>query len=128
MRHSFGKAKELHQYMIGATALNLACKTTDHYRRLNDLVDACRLVSNPPRGWATGHPKPRYSEQDKEAESWREKILFHEEMVCSALCFDFVVELPHQPVMQLLKHYSGEYRCFPLFCFPYHFWRWHTWI
>ncbi|KAJ3417129.1 hypothetical protein HDV05_006988 [Chytridiales sp. JEL 0842] len=107
MRHSFGKRQELHPYMIGGTALYLACKTRDHYRKLDLLINAFRTVANTPKGWAPGKPMPTLP-HDVEAVRWREQILLHEETLCSALCFDLVVELPHGPVASMLKQFSEK--------------------
>ncbi|KAJ3277307.1 hypothetical protein HDU76_010432, partial [Blyttiomyces sp. JEL0837] len=61
MRKSF-RNKDYHQYMVGATCLFLACKTTDKYQHLNNLIPKCRLVASK---WDKSMPKPNFKETDK---------------------------------------------------------------
>ncbi|KAI9325793.1 cyclin-like protein [Zopfochytrium polystomum] len=104
MRHSFRESKVVHPYLLGGTALHLACKTTDNYRKIGDLVNYCRLIASVPN-WKKGMPVPSYKDSDKEAASWNQNILFYEELMAGSLCFDFVVELPHVTVYEILDRF-----------------------
>ncbi|KAJ1540839.1 hypothetical protein HK405_011047, partial [Cladochytrium tenue] len=64
MRHSLRSSRTVHPYLLGGAALNLACKTTDNYRKLSDLVNYCRLIASQPN-WKRGMPVPHYRETDK---------------------------------------------------------------
>jgi len=45
-------------------------------------------------------------EQSKEYWRWRDKILFTEEYLLEALCFDFDITHPYDYVVQLVLQYS----------------------
>ncbi|KAJ3028445.1 UNVERIFIED_CONTAM: hypothetical protein HDU68_001671 [Siphonaria sp. JEL0065] len=87
-----------------ATALFLACKSTDHYRKLTNVIYQCRYISfKGPEGVAMEFVQiPEFKDSDREYEKWYENIITTEELMTTALCFDFVVQLPHEVIPAIL--------------------------
>ncbi|KAJ3216829.1 hypothetical protein HDU67_008915 [Dinochytrium kinnereticum] len=106
MRNAFPKKEneDPHPFMIGGTAVHLACKLTDSYRRLNDIIYNCRLVANP----EYAKNGARLAPTDKEAVNWKDNLFFYEGELCGAMSFDFGVKLPHKHAIELFhKHTSS---------------------
>ncbi|KAI8843334.1 hypothetical protein BJ741DRAFT_590597 [Chytriomyces cf. hyalinus JEL632] len=95
----------VHPYVAGATALFLACKSTDNYRKLPTFIKQCRWVAfKGPEGVKDEFvERPQFKDDDKEYVNWYENIITTEENMTVALCFDLVVDLPHEIVVELLK-------------------------
>ncbi|KAK9378429.1 cyclin-like protein [Kockiozyma suomiensis] len=80
--------KRHHHYDIGATCIFLATKVEEHTRKLKDIVSVCCRV-------AQKKENLYIDEQSKEYWRWRDLILFNEELLLEALCFDFSYENPY---------------------------------
>ncbi|KAJ3264819.1 hypothetical protein HDU77_007491 [Chytriomyces hyalinus] len=95
----------VHPYVAGATALFLACKSTDNYRKLPTFIKQCRWVAfKGPEGVKDEFvERPQFKDDDKEYVNWYENIITTEENMTVALCFDLVVDLPHEIVVEMLK-------------------------
>ncbi|KAI9351184.1 hypothetical protein BDR26DRAFT_850619 [Obelidium mucronatum] len=106
MRIAVGKENTaIHPYVVGATALFLACKATDHYKKLSTVIYYCRHAAfkGPPGVDPEFVQMPEFKENDREYEKWYDNIITTEEQMTSALCFDFVVQLPHELIPTLLE-------------------------
>ncbi|KAK7204494.1 cyclin [Myxozyma melibiosi] len=80
--------KRYHHYDIAATCIFLATKVEEHTRKLKDIVIACCRA-------ALKKVDLYIDEQNKEFWRWRDTILFDEELLLEALCFDLVLENPY---------------------------------
>lgn len=90
--------REFHHYEIGATALFLATKCEETGRKLSDNVIACAKT-------AIKNDSAVIDEQSKDYWRWRDVILYNEELLLEALCFDLVIEHPFTH----LKHYWRQF-------------------
>ncbi|KAK4697668.1 protein BUR2, partial [Lecanoromycetidae sp. Uapishka_2] len=104
MRHSMQTApgKGYHHYEVGATSLFLATKVEENCRKMKELVIACVRV-------AQKDPHKQVDEQDKEYWRWRDVILFNEDVMLEAVCFDLSLEPPHKIFFDLLMMFGEEY-------------------
>ena len=104
MRHSMQTApgKGYHHYEVGATSLFLATKVEENCRKMKELVVACVRV-------AQKEPHKIVDEQDKEYWRWRDVILFNEDVMLEAVCFDLSLEPPHKLFFDLLMMFGEEY-------------------
>ncbi|KAJ3105094.1 hypothetical protein HDU97_008498 [Phlyctochytrium planicorne] len=98
--------EEPHPFMIGATALQMACKLTDNYRRLNDLIYHCRVCSR--ADFQKGHQITKFQPTDKEAVNWKDGLLYYENELCKTLEFDFAVKLPFGHAISLFEKGTAE--------------------
>jgi len=104
MRHSMHTAsgKGYHHYEVGATSLFLATKVEENCRKMKELVIACVRV-------AQKDPHKMVDEQDREYWRWRDVILFNEDVMLEAVCFDLSLEPPHKIFFDLLMMFGEEY-------------------
>ena len=91
-----------HHYEVGATSLFLATKVEENCRKMKELVIACVRV-------AQKDPHKVVDEQDKEYWRWRDVILFNEDVMLEAVCFDLSLEPPHKIFFDLLMLFGEEY-------------------
>ncbi|KAK9454817.1 cyclin-like protein [Dipodascopsis uninucleata] len=84
--------KRHHHYDIGATCIFLASKIEENIRKLRDIVIACCRV-------AQKNEKLVIDENNKEFWRWRDIILFNEELLLEAICFDLSIETPYSIMM-----------------------------
>lgn len=97
MRYSL---KDYHYYDIGATSLFLATKCEETGRKLKDIVIACCKV-------AQKNDNLVVDEQSKEYWRWRDVVLYNEEILLEALCFDLVIDHPYTPLKVYWKKCGG---------------------
>ncbi|KAK9465827.1 cyclin-like protein [Lipomyces arxii] len=94
--------KKHHYYDIGATSIFLATKLEETGRKLKDIVIACCRV-------AQKNDKLEIDEQSKEYWRWRDLILFNEELLLEAICFDLSIENPYNILVQYTRRFvKGE--------------------
>ncbi|KAL6711287.1 hypothetical protein ACN47E_005818 [Coniothyrium glycines] len=94
--------KALHHYQIAATALFLATKVEENCRKMKELVVACVRV-------ALKDPNKLVDEQTKDFWKWRDTILYSEDVLLEALCFDLNVESPYKVMYDMMKYYGVEH-------------------
>lgn len=94
--------KPLHHYQIAATALFLATKVEENCRKMKELVVACVRV-------ALKDPNKLVDEQTKDFWKWRDTILYSEDVLLEALCFDLNVESPYKIMYDMMRYYGVEH-------------------
>lgn len=94
--------KPLHHYQIAATALFMATKVEENCRKMKELVVACVRV-------ALKDPNKLVDEQTKDFWKWRDTILYSEDVLLEAMCFDLNVESPYKTMYDMLKYYGVEH-------------------
>lgn len=94
--------KPLHHYQIAATALFLATKVEENCRKMKELVVSCVRV-------ALKDPNKLVDEQTKDFWKWRDTILYSEDVLLEALCFDLNVESPYKTMYDMMKYYGVEH-------------------
>jgi hypothetical protein len=106
MRASLKSARsgipKLHHFQSAATALFLATKVEESCRKMKEIVLACCRV-------AQKNPNLVIDEQSKDFWRWRDCILYNEDVLLEALCFDLTVESPHRQLFDMLKGYGMEH-------------------
>ncbi|KAK4942072.1 hypothetical protein LTR10_018108 [Elasticomyces elasticus] len=103
MRHAMAQNSKpgLHHYSVAATALFLATKVEENYRKMRELVVACCRV-------AQKQPNLVVDEQSKEYWKWRDTILHNEDLLLEALCFDLQLEQPYRILLDFLRVYGVQ--------------------
>jgi protein BUR2 len=103
MRHAMVQHNKpgLHHYSVAATALFLATKVEENYRKMKELVVACCRV-------AQKQPNLVVDEQSKEYWKWRDTILHNEDLLLEALCFDLQLEQPYRLLLDYLRYYDVQ--------------------
>lgn len=91
--------KEFHYYDIAATSLFLATKSEETGRKLKDIVIACAKT-------ALKDPHAIIDEQSKDYWRWRDTILYNEELLLEALCFDLTIAHPYAALKQNWRRLS----------------------
>lgn len=81
----------------------LATKVDENCRRTKEIIVACCRV-------AQKKPSLLVDEQSKDYWRWRDTILFNEDILLEAMCFDLTIEHPHRLVFDMLKHHGLEHR------------------
>ncbi|ORZ01816.1 cyclin-like protein [Lobosporangium transversale] len=98
MRHSL---KDYKFYDIGATCIYLASKTEESTRKFKDVIIACAQK-------AAKRETP-IEDSSKEFRVWKDTIIYTEEILLEALCFELSVEHPYQFMLSLLtNHYTKD--------------------
>ncbi|KAK9463831.1 cyclin-like protein [Lipomyces oligophaga] len=93
--------KRFHPYDISGTCIFLATKNEETTRKLKDIVVACCRVAH-------RDSQLYVDEQDKEFWRWRDIILFNEELLLEALCFDFIIETPYQLLLSYTVRFVND--------------------
>lgn len=88
-----------HPYDIGATCLFLATKVEETGRKLRDIIVVCVQK-------AQKSPDLVVDDNSKEFWRWRDVILFNEELVLEALCFDLSVDHPYKPLLSFVRQFN----------------------
>ena len=104
MRHIMQSAPGrpgFHHYEVGATSLFLATKVEENCRKMKELVIACVRV-------AQKDPHKVVDEQDKEYWRWRDVILYNEDVMLEAICFDLSLEPPYKALFEFLVFFGEE--------------------
>ncbi|KIV94891.1 hypothetical protein PV10_02612 [Exophiala mesophila] len=103
MRHAMAQPNKpgLHHYSVAATALFLATKVEENYRKMRELVVACCRV-------AQKQPNLVVDEQSKEYWKWRDTILHNEDLLLESLCFDLQLEQPYRILLDFLRYYGVQ--------------------
>ncbi len=97
MRNSI---KTYNYHDISPACLFIAIKLSDTYRKLRDVIQVCAKK-------AAKNDNLDVSEGSKDFLVWKNNILFFEEIVLEALCFDLDIELPHPIALHLLKEWNA---------------------
>lgn len=98
MRHAL---REYHYYEVAATAVFLATKCEETVRKLRDIVIACCQV-------ALKNDKLVVDEQSKEYWRWRDVVLYTEETLLEALCFDLNVLQPYASLKRFWRQFGAD--------------------
>ncbi|KAG5513308.1 hypothetical protein PMAC_001371 [Pneumocystis sp. 'macacae'] len=100
MRFSLAK---YHYYVIeiAATCILLATKVEESCRKLRNIIIACAKVGQK-------NPNLIIDEQSKEYWRWRDVIIYNEEILLEALCFDLTIDHPYKDLLRYIKHFGGE--------------------
>ncbi|OQV01762.1 Cyclin, domain-containing protein [Cladophialophora immunda] len=103
MRHAMVQNNRpgFHHYSVAATAIFLATKVEENYRKMKELVVACCRV-------AQKQPNLVVDEQSKEYWKWRDTILHNEDLLLEALCFDLQLEQPYRLLLDYLRYYDVQ--------------------
>jgi protein BUR2 len=103
MRHAMVQNNKpgLHHYSVAATAIFLATKVEENYRKMRELVVACCRV-------AQKQPNLVIDDQSKEYWKWRDTILHNEDLLLEALCFDLQLEQPYRILLDFLRYYDVQ--------------------
>ncbi|KAJ9610405.1 hypothetical protein H2200_005182 [Cladophialophora chaetospira] len=103
MRHAMAQNNKpgLHHYSVAATAIFLATKVEENYRKMKELVVACCRV-------AQKQPNLVIDDQSKEYWKWRDTILHNEDLLLEALCFDLQLEQPYRVLLDYLRYYDVQ--------------------
>lgn len=103
MRHAMVQNNKpgLHHYSVAATAIFLATKVEENYRKMKELVVACCRV-------AQKQPNLVIDDQSKEYWKWRDTILHNEDLLLEALCFDLQLEQPYRILLDFLRYYDVQ--------------------
>lgn len=91
----------MHHYAVAATAIFLATKVEESSRKMRELIIACCRV-------AQKQPNIVVDEQSKEYWKWRDTILYNEDLLLEALCFDLQLEQPYQFLFDFLCYYNVQ--------------------
>ncbi|KAG0338512.1 hypothetical protein BG004_007197 [Podila humilis] len=94
MRHSLMKYKF---YDVGATCLYLASKTEESTRKFKDVIVACAQK-------AAKKDVP-FDDTSKEYRIWKDTIVYTEEVLLEALCFELTVEHPYHHLLTLFENH-----------------------
>jgi hypothetical protein len=98
-RNGFPK---LHHYQAAGVALFVATKVEESCRRLRDLILAlCRVAQK--------NPNLIIDDQSKDWWRWRDCLLFNEDVMMEAICFDYTIESPHRQLFGMLKFNGVEH-------------------
>lgn len=92
--------RDFHYYETAATTLFLATKCEETGRKLSDLIVACAKT-------AQKNDSALIDEQSKDYWRWRDVILYNEELLLEALCFDLVIEHPYTLLKEYLRQFGG---------------------
>ncbi|WBW74385.1 P-TEFB associated cyclin, cyclin T Pch1 [Schizosaccharomyces osmophilus] len=95
--------KDYHYYDIAATCVFLASKVEDSNRKLRDIIINCAKVAQKSNNILI-------DEQTKEYWRWRDVILYTEEIILEALCFDFKVDHPFNDLMRLIQKHASDHK------------------
>ncbi|KAF9403538.1 hypothetical protein BGX21_003033 [Mortierella sp. AD011] len=100
MRHSL---KDYKFYDIGATCIYLASKTEESTRKFKDVIIACAQKA--------AKKEIQIDDSSKEFRVWKDTIIYTEEILLEALCFELSVEHPYQFMLSLFNsHYADAQR------------------
>ncbi|KAF9348606.1 hypothetical protein BGX26_012988 [Mortierella sp. AD094] len=103
MRHSL---KDYKFYDIGATCIYLASKTEESTRKFKDVIIACAQKAAKKEIQIDDSSKAR-----AEFRVWKDTIIYTEEILLEALCFELSVEHPYQFMLSLFNsHYADAQR------------------
>ncbi|BFZ58738.1 hypothetical protein PYCC9005_005803 [Savitreella phatthalungensis] len=97
MRHSL---REYHYYEVAATCVFLATKCEETVKKLRDIVIACCQVAS--------KSDRVVDEQSKDYWRWRDVILYLEETLLEALCFDLNILQPYTTLKRLWKQFGAN--------------------
>lgn len=98
MRFSLG---DFHYYETAATTIFLATKCEETGRKLPDIVVACAKT-------AQKNDAAIIDEQSKDYWRWRDVILYNEELLLEALCFDLIIEHPYTMMKEYWRKFNGS--------------------
>ncbi|KAK6538778.1 hypothetical protein TWF694_010346 [Orbilia ellipsospora] len=93
--------RDFHYYNVAATALYLATKVEENCRKLSDLIQAVART-------AQKNDQIIIDEQCKEYWKWHDTIMFTEEHMLAALCYDFNIEKPYKLLQDYLQLITVE--------------------
>ncbi|EWC47349.1 hypothetical protein DRE_00317 [Drechslerella stenobrocha 248] len=93
--------RDFHYYNVAATALYLATKVEENCRKLSDLIQAVGRT-------AQKNDQIIIDEQSKEYWKWHDTIMFTEEHMLAALCYDFNIKKPYKLLQDYLQMISVE--------------------
>ena len=86
---------------MGATALFIASKAEEMGRRLQHLIMASYKV-------AQKNNNAEITQDSKEYWTWRDIILYNEELMLEALCYDLTITHPYQSILEFQKKYTPD--------------------
>ncbi|CCG84089.1 protein of unknown function [Taphrina deformans PYCC 5710] len=92
--------KDFHYYDVAATTIFLATKCEETGRKLSDIVVACAKT-------AQKNDAAIIDEQSKDYWRWRDVILYNEELLLEALCFDLIIDHPYSQLKEYWRQFNG---------------------
>ncbi|RUS23158.1 hypothetical protein BC937DRAFT_91845 [Endogone sp. FLAS-F59071] len=93
--------KDYNYYEIGATCIFLATKVEETGRKMKDIVVTVAAK-------ASKKDDMQLSEGSKEYNKWRDTILYLEEVLLEAICFDLTIEHPYQCLLKIIEKIEGS--------------------
>ncbi|THH05247.1 hypothetical protein EW145_g4945 [Phellinidium pouzarii] len=91
--------EDYHRQDVAAACIFLATKTEECGRKLRDVAKVCQSK-------ISGASAENVT--DQEVQACQDAILITEEVLLEALCFDFVVDSPHEILVDLLERYIQD--------------------
>ncbi|CEH15589.1 CDK9 kinase-activating protein cyclin T [Ceraceosorus bombacis] len=90
---------------VAPAALWLACKVEESHRRTDKLVTVTMAVNDKTKEGMRAAERGNYTVdvEGREYAAWRESICYCEAAVLEALCFDLIIDAPHQHLIQGCK-------------------------
>lgn len=79
----------------------MATKVEESCRKLRNIIIACAKVGQK-------NPDLMIDEQSKEYWRWRDVIIYNEEILLEALCFDLKIDHPYKDLLKYIKNFGGE--------------------
>lgn len=70
-------------------------------RKLRNIIIACAKVGQK-------NPDLIIDEQSKEYWRWRDVIIYNEEILLEALCFDLTIDHPYKDLLKYIKHFGSK--------------------
>ncbi|SPO26670.1 related to C-type cyclin [Ustilago trichophora] len=97
-------------YEMAATCVFLACKVEESHRKLPSVIDAAMAsFDKSPAGAQRWMERTfRADPSSKEFARWRDIILLSEETLLETLCFDLIVEHPHEILVKACSRLSVD--------------------
>ncbi|SPO26372.1 related to C-type cyclin [Ustilago trichophora] len=97
-------------YDMAATCVFLACKVEESHRKLPSVIDAAMAsFDRSPAGNQRWMERSfRADPSSKEFARWRDIILLSEETLLETLCFDLIVEHPHEILVKACSRLSVD--------------------
>lgn len=107
----YGTVKEGYpHYEMAVTCMFLACKAEESHRKLQNVIDAAiASLDKTPTGqqrWA--ERSLRADPASKDSVRWAEIILQNEETLLETLCFDLIIEHPHEILVKACHRLSVD--------------------
>ncbi|KAJ1921838.1 hypothetical protein IWQ60_006548 [Tieghemiomyces parasiticus] len=98
MRNSM---QEHHYYVMAGTCIYVASKAEEQQRKMRDVVLACARK-------AAKKDSLQLAEDSKEFLRWRDHLIYKEEILLEAVCFELTIQHPYKYLIQLLDYVQAS--------------------